>query len=106
MNIIRLGLAAAVIGLSAHATPSFAGKKDNSVRFATDIVLNNADYYFSNVTTGDLFADHVFDTLVYRDPRTGEFRGQLATAWRRIDDRTLEFDLRRSVKFQRRRVRR
>jgi peptide/nickel transport system substrate-binding protein len=62
-------------------------------------VLNNADYYFSFVTTGDLIADHVFDTLVYRDPRTGEFKGQLATAWRRIDDRTLEFDLRKGVKF-------
>jgi peptide/nickel transport system substrate-binding protein len=99
MNNIRLALAAALIGLSALATPSLAGKRDNSIRFATDIVLNNADYYFSSVTTGDLIADHVFDTLVYRDPRTGEFKGQLATAWRRIDDRTLEFDLRKGVKF-------
>jgi multiple sugar transport system substrate-binding protein len=35
MNIIRPALAAALIGLSAPATPALAGKKDNSIRFAT-----------------------------------------------------------------------
>src|SRR5438105_4619132 len=52
MNIIRLALAAALIGLSALATPSFAGKKDNSIRFATDVVLNNFDSYFNTSQIG------------------------------------------------------
>jgi peptide/nickel transport system substrate-binding protein len=42
---------------------------------------------------------HVWDTLVYRDPVSGEYKGQLATGWRQVDDKTIEFDLRRGVKF-------
>jgi peptide/nickel transport system substrate-binding protein len=41
----------------------------------------------------------VWDTLIYRDSDTGEYKGNLAIAWRRIDDRTLELDLRQGVKF-------
>ncbi len=44
-------------------------------------------------------AESVWDTLIARDPATGELTGNLAVAWRRIDDLTLEFDLRRGVRF-------
>ena len=36
---------------------------------------------------------------VYRDPNTNEYKGQLATAWQAVDDKTLEFELRQGVKF-------
>jgi peptide/nickel transport system substrate-binding protein len=97
MDIIRLPLAAALIGLPALATPSFAGKNDNSIRFATDYVLANVDQYFNQDQAGAIFSDQVWDTLVYRDPTTGDFKGQLATAWKWIDDRTIEFELRQGV---------
>src|ERR1700674_5489741 len=99
MVMIRLALAAALIGLSALATPALAGKKDNSIRFATDVVLNNVDQYFNQDAVGSVFADQVWDTLIYRDPRTGDYKGQLATAWKWIDDKTIEFELRQGVKF-------
>jgi peptide/nickel transport system substrate-binding protein len=99
MKFIRLALAAALIGLSAPATPAFAGKKDNSIRIATDYVLNNVDKYFNFNILGNMFADQVWDTLIYRDPGSGEFNGQLATAWKWIDDKTLELELRQGVKF-------
>jgi peptide/nickel transport system substrate-binding protein len=51
------------------------------------------------VRIGVIIGQHVWDTLVYRDPNTGEYKGQLATAWRQIDDKTIEFDLRQGVKF-------
>ena len=35
----------------------------------------------------------------YRDPKTNEYKGQLATAWKQVDDKTLEFELRQGVKF-------
>jgi peptide/nickel transport system substrate-binding protein len=99
MNIGRLAMIAAVLAASVIATPVLGGKKDNSIRFATDYVLASPDNYFNFDTVGGIFADQVWDTLIYRDPRTGEYRGQLATAWRWIDDKTLELELRKGVKF-------
>jgi len=83
----------------ALATAAQAGKKDNSVRFADDQVLDNADPYFNNVRIGVIMSHQIWDTLIYRDPRTGEYKPQLATAWKWIDDKTLELELRRGVRF-------
>jgi peptide/nickel transport system substrate-binding protein len=42
----------------------------------------------------------IFDTLLYRDPHTGELQGLLAQSWRWNADRTvIEFELRRGVRF-------
>src|SRR5262249_34978986 len=40
-----------------------------------------------------------WDSLIYRDPKTNEYKGQLATSWKWVDDRTLELELRQGVKF-------
>ena len=92
-----LGLALA--GVLAAATPALAGKRDQSVKFAYDQAPENVDPFFNNVRIGVIIGQHVWDTLVYRDPNSGEYKGQLATAWRQVDDKTLEFDLRQGVKF-------
>ena len=95
-----LGLfVAALLAASSLATPALADKANNSVRFASDQTLPNADPYFNANRVGIILADQVWDTLVFRDPATGEYKGNLATAWRRIDERTLELDLRQGVKF-------
>ena len=92
-----LGLALA--GVLAAATPALAGKRDQSVKFAYDQAPENVDPFFNNVRIGVIIGQHVWDTLIYRDPNTDEYKGQLATAWRQVDDKTLEFDLRQGVKF-------
>jgi peptide/nickel transport system substrate-binding protein len=99
MNIGRLGLVAVLFAAFAIATPAVAGKKDNSIRFGTERVIQNVDNYFNQDQAGAVFTDQVWDTLIYRDPRTGDYKGQLATAWKQIDDRTIEFELRKGVKF-------
>lgn len=81
------------------AAPAFAGKKDDSIRFAYDQVPENVDPYFNNVRIGVIIAHQVWDTLIYRDPKTNEYQGQLATSWKWIDDKTLELELRKGVKF-------
>lgn len=40
-----------------------------------------------------------WDTLIYRDPETFEYKPLLATSWKWVDDVTLDFELRRGVKF-------
>jgi peptide/nickel transport system substrate-binding protein len=99
----RLATACAVaIWLSLSVSggfPAYAAKSDNSVRFATQETLGNIDPYFNNARTGLILADQIWDTLIYRDPETGAYKGALATDWRWIDDKTLELDLRQGVKF-------
>src|SRR5258708_19226421 len=98
-GFLRSGLAAAMLACAACATPASAGKKDNSIRFGYEQVLNSLDSYFNSDRGGVIIADHVWDGLIYRDPKTNEYRGDLATAWKWIDDKTLELELRQGVKF-------
>jgi peptide/nickel transport system substrate-binding protein len=97
MIALRLGLALLVA--SAFGSPVLAAKRDNSIRFAYDQVPENVDPFMNNVRIGVIIGQQVWDTLIYRDPKTGDYKGQLATAWKWIDDKTLEVELRRGVKF-------
>jgi peptide/nickel transport system substrate-binding protein len=92
-----LAVAAALLAIGAG--PSLAAKKDNTVRFAYDQVIENVDPYFNNVRLGVILGANVWDTLIYRDPETNQYKGQLATSWKWIDDKTLELELRKGVKF-------
>ncbi|MXQ12096.1 ABC transporter substrate-binding protein [Microvirga makkahensis] len=92
-------LASTALLSSVLTAPALAGKAENTIRFAYDQAPENVDPFFNNVRIGVIIGQHVWDTLVYRDPNTNEYKGQLATAWRQIDDRTIEFDLRQGVKF-------
>lgn len=89
------GLAAAVL----VAGPAQAGKSDDTLRFAYDQVPENVDPYFNNVRIGVILSYQVWDTLIYRDPKTNTYQPQLATAWKWIDEKTLELELRQGVKF-------
>jgi peptide/nickel transport system substrate-binding protein len=80
-------------------TPALAGKADNSLRFASQDVPASVDPYFDLTRLSIILADHMYDTLIFRDPETGEFKGNLATAWRWTGDTSLELDLRQGVRF-------
>ncbi len=99
MIAVRFGFAAALLAAVVAVTPATAGKRDNSLRFAYEQVLENVDPYFNSVRIGVIIGHQVWDTLIYRDPETNEYKGQLATAWKWIDDKTLELELRQGVKF-------
>ncbi|MGD9844931.1 MAG: ABC transporter substrate-binding protein, partial [Variibacter sp.] len=98
LTLSRL-FAAAALAAACISTPALASKKDNTIRFAYDQVPENVDPYFNNVRIGVIIGQHVWDTLIYRDPKTNEYKGQLATSWKWVDDKTLEFELRHGVKF-------
>ena len=97
---MRAGLLACPIAATvAFTLPAHAGKKNDTLGFAYDQTPENVDPYYNNVRIGVIIAANVWDTLIYRDPVTGEYKGQLAKSWKQIDDRTLEFDLREGIKF-------
>lgn len=99
MNRIRRLLGAGLVAAATLATPALAQKAQNAVRFGYDQVPENIDPFFNNVRIGVIIGQHVWDTLIYRDPNTNEYKGQLATAWTWVDDKTLDVTLRQGVKF-------
>ena len=96
-----VGLATCLLaaGLLSTSSPALANKKSDTLRMAYDQAPESVDPYFNNVRIGVIIAANVWDTLLYRDPLTNEYKGQLAKSWKQIDDRTLEFELREGVKF-------
>src|SRR5262245_47956953 len=88
------GMAATLVFAAAISTPALADKKDDTVRFASQQTLPSLDKYYNVGATSFIVSEAVWDTLIFRDPETGEYKGSLATAWRWIGDTTLELDLR------------
>ena len=81
------------------AVPALGQEDQNAVRFAYNQALESPDPYFSTLRLGVILGRNVWDTLIIRDPDSGEFAPLLATDWNWIDDTTLEMTLREGVTF-------
>lgn len=97
MNARRAALALALT--LALAGTAHAGKRDNTLRWAGNQVPESLDAYFNNVRIGVIIAHHIWDQLIYRDPKSNEYKPLLATSWKWIDPKTLELELRKGVTF-------
>ncbi len=88
-------LAALLVALGgAHA------QELRTLRIATADLPANLEPGIATSNTGVRLLPNVFETLVAMDPEDNSvLLPQLATSWTRIDDRTLEFELRRDVVF-------
>ena len=91
-------LLAAGAGLS--AAPASAQKSADTLRAMWTDPVVNIDPYYNSQRTGLILAHHAWDGLVFRDPNGFEMKPLLAESWKWIDDTTLEFALRKGVKFQ------
>jgi peptide/nickel transport system substrate-binding protein len=97
----RSSLKHALAGLAvvASAGAAWADKANDTLRAAFTKELENVDSYFNSSREGVVLQRAVWDGLIYRDPVTNEYKGNLATSWEWIDDTTLEFELREGVTF-------
>ncbi len=89
------GMAAVLLA----AVPAQAGKSNDTLNIALSKAIENYDQYFNTAREGIVFARQVWDTLLDRDPRSGEYKPLLAKSFRWIDPLTLEFQLREDVVF-------
>jgi peptide/nickel transport system substrate-binding protein len=96
---MKMKLAALLMGVAVLASPATADKNDDTLRIAMAFDLENLDAYQNTARVGIILARHVWDGLIYRNPTTNEYEGNLATEWHWVDDTTLEFSLREGVKF-------
>lgn len=100
MSFVRgvLFLGAALAAATA-AAPADAQKAKDELRVIWRNVVPNVDPYFNGLRDGVVFAHHVWDHLIERDPDTFEYKPGLATEWKWVDDVTLDLTLRQGVKF-------
>ena len=95
-------LAMAVAGATAlgfAAGPALAGKADDNLVWATDREVNVPLPYYENVREMVVMSRLIWDTLLYRDPKTFAYKPQLATDYKWIDNVTIEMNLQKGVKF-------
>ncbi|WP_210421392.1 ABC transporter substrate-binding protein [Rhizobium sp. R693] len=95
---IGLIMSAGLISVAASA-PAHAGKDDGVARIVLNGEVGTLNYYFDSSREGLITGLQIYDGLVYRDPTSGEFKGDLAESWSWRDDKTIEFKLRKGVKF-------
>ena len=78
----RFGLlCAALLAACLVAAPAIAGKKDDTLVWATDRDNPIADPFYLNTRELVVIGHHVWDTLVIIDPKTAEIKPLLATKW-------------------------
>ncbi|MEO7729255.1 MAG: ABC transporter substrate-binding protein [Burkholderiales bacterium] len=75
---------------------TFANAADISIAVGADVT--SIDPHYHNLTPNNNIAEHIFETLVTKDPKS-LLRPALAVSWKAIDDLTWEFKLRKGVKF-------
>lgn len=97
LSAMKSTIAAAALVASAGA--GWADKANDTLNVAFTKELENVDSYFNSSREGVVMQRAVWDGLIYRDPVTNEYKGNLATSWTWIDDTTLELKLREGVKF-------
>ena len=95
---MAMGVAGAA-ALAVAASPALAGKSDDSLIWATDREVNVPLPYYENVREMVVMSRLVWDTLLYRDPKTFEYKPQLATDYKWVDNVTIEMNLQKGVKF-------
>ncbi len=96
------GIAAAAGGLALpglFTRDAEAQRSADTLRIAFTDAVPNIDPYFNSQRTGIIIAHHAMDGLVHRDPHTFKNVPALATEWKWVDAKTLDFTLRQGVKF-------
>lgn len=101
MKRFRSGLAGflAAIAVAGTSGAAMAGKSNDTLVYASDSEPENVSPYHNNLREGVIIARHVFDNLIYRDPKTGKYAPQLATNWKWVDTTTLDLTIRSGVTF-------
>ena len=90
----------AVAGLALFtAGAAHAGKADDTLNIAFTAEIATLDNYKESSREGLMLMRFIFDCLLDKDPNTNEFKPALASSYKRIDDKTLEFVIRDGVKF-------
>jgi peptide/nickel transport system substrate-binding protein len=85
--------------LSTVSGPAFAGKADDTLNAAFTGEVATLDNYKETGREGLILARLIYDSLLSKDFATGGFKPELAESYKIVDDKTIDFQLRKNVKF-------
>ncbi len=85
--------------LLSTAYPLAAQKSNDTVRIGMAGPLANLSSYHDSGAASAFVGHGLFDTAIGYDERSGRYQPLLAKSWRRIDERTLELEIRDDVKW-------
>lgn len=88
-----------VAGLMLSSGSALAQKAKDTLRIITNEPISSLDYYMGAERMNIIMSHHLFDTLIYKDVKTGEFVPALAESFKVVDGTTIEFVIRQGVKF-------
>lgn len=90
---------AVATALALAVSPVQAGKSDDTLNWATDREVSIVDPYYNRTRELVVMGHMGWDGLIFRDATTGEYKPLLATKWKWVDNKTMELELRKGVKF-------
>ncbi len=88
-----------LLSLALAAQPAFADKASNSLNVAFSNEVATLDNYKESGREGLILARLLYDGLLSKDQKTGEFVPELAEAYKILSDTQIEFKIRQGVKF-------
>jgi peptide/nickel transport system substrate-binding protein len=97
--MLRLSTALGLVAiLCAVSEPAQAGKKDDTLVWATDRENSITDSSYLNTRELVIISSLIYDRLIHLDEKY-EPTPLLATGWKWVNDTTLDLDIRKGVKF-------
>lgn len=90
-------LCAAILQLA--SSPALAGKADNTLNVAFDAAPATLDAYKESDRPGLALGRMLYSGLIQKNQQTGEFGPAIASAYKFVDDKTLELTIRKDVRF-------
>jgi len=97
---LRFGVASAVFGVLAVGALAIAApaKAEVTVTMAQGIDPEGLDPAYETLVSSRSIFTNIYDTLVWRDAK-GKILPSLAESWKWLDEKTLQLNLRKGVKF-------
>ncbi len=97
-NLTATAAVAAAISVMSSGT-AIAQKSKDTLRFGLYQPLKILDRIYNPHPETNLTAPAVYDNLMFYDAAERKYKPQLAVSWKRLDATTIEFKLRKGVKY-------
>ncbi|KLK89742.1 hypothetical protein AA309_29680 [Microvirga vignae] len=94
-NKVAIGL----LVFTALSQPAFAGKATDTLNAAFSNEIETLDSYKASTREALIIGRHLYDGLVSKNYKTGEFIPELAESYKFTSDTQIDFKIRKGVKF-------